>query len=360
MSRKNNVTIIAEVGVNHNGSLSRALEMVDIAADSGADYVKFQSFRADKLVTKTASKAEYQKQRTNADETQYEMLKALELDNEMHRSLIDRCNSKGINFLSTPFDHLGVRYLVDNYGLSLLKISSGDLTNPLVLLEAARTGKKLIISTGMATMSEIEDALSVLAFGYINKQDQPSKDALKATWDTQKAREAVIRNVTILHCTTEYPAPFEDVNLNAMKAIYEVFGVPVGYSDHTIGITVAIAAVALGAQVIEKHFTLDKTLKGPDHAASLNPEELKMMVQEIRTVEKAMGSNQKTPAKCELKNIQIARKSIISSAPIAKGDIFTTENITIKRPGTGIDPMRYWDLLGKVAERDYLVDQLIQ
>ncbi len=359
MNDESKTIIIAEAGVNHNGSLERAYDMIDIAAEAGADYVKFQSFRADHLVTRTAAKAEYQKRQTTASESQFEMLKALELNDEMHVRLIDRCKAKSIEFLSTPFDHLSVRYLVNNFNLSLLKISSGDLTNPLVLLEAARTGKKLIISTGMAMMSDIENALSVLAYGYVYTNEQPSRKAFKSAWMSRAGRIAVMRNVIILHCTTEYPTPFEDVNLKAMKSIYSAFGVPVGYSDHTLGIAVPVAAVAMGARVIEKHFTLDKDLDGPDHAASLEPDELKRMVEAIRIAERAMGTGVKTPAASELNNIEIARKSIVASEPIVKGEIFTPENIAIKRPGCGLDPMSYWDLLGSESERDYVRDQLI-
>jgi len=359
MDTNNKVIVIAEAGVNHNGSLERAFEMIDVAADAEADYVKFQSFRADHLVTKTAAKAEYQKVQTNSQQTQYDMLKALELDNTMHQKILERCGEKGIAFLSTPFDHLNVNYLVEDCGLSLLKISSGDLTNPLILLEAARTNKKIIISTGMATMSEIENALSVLAFGYLNKDEQPSRDAFRVAWMSKIGRDAVKQNVVILHCTTEYPTPFQDVNLNAMRSIYEAFGVPVGYSDHTLGTAISIAAVALGAVVIEKHFTLDKSLDGPDHAASLEPDELNSLVSGIRAVEHGMGSTVKVPAESEVKNIAIARKSLVASAPIAKGTEFTDENITIKRPGTGLDPMMYWEMIGNKAEQDYLEDQVI-
>jgi N-acetylneuraminate synthase len=360
MSGPRHTEIIAEAGVNHNGSLDRALDMVDVAAEAGADTIKFQTFRAGRLVTRAAPKARYQRQTTDGDDSQFEMLRRLELDDDMHRALLARCRDRGIKFLSTPFDPRSLRYLAEDLGLPVLKISSGDLTNPLVLLEAGRSGRQVILSTGMATLAEIEAALAVLAFGYAAGEEPPSTAAFEAAWGKPEGRAAVTRNVVVLHCTTEYPAPFEEVNLRAMATIAAAFGLRVGYSDHTKGIAVPIAAVALGAVVIEKHFTLDRNLPGPDHAASIEPHELKRMVRSIREVERALGSKEKAPAASETQNIAVARKSLTAAAEIASSEPFTAENLTVKRPGTGVSPMRYWDLLGRASDRAYKTDETIE
>jgi len=352
--------IIAEAGVNHNGSLDRALEMVDVAAEAGADTIKFQTFRSEHLVTRAAPKARYQRQTTDGDDTQFEMLRRLELDDSMHRALLARCRERSIKFLSTPFDPRSLRYLAEDLGLPVLKISSGDLTNPMVLLEAGRSGRQVILSTGMATLAEVEAALAVLAFGYTAGREPPSTAAFEAAWVKPEGRAAVTRNVVVLHCTTEYPAPFEDVNLRAMATIAEAFDLRAGYSDHTNGIAVPIAAAALGAAVIEKHFTLDRGLPGPDHAASLEPDELNHMVRAIREVELALGAKEKAPAASELHNIAVARKSLTAAAEIAAGAPFTERNLTVKRPGTGASPMRYWDLLGRASDRAYKTDETIE
>lgn len=327
--------IIAEAGVNHNGSLELAKKLVDIAVDAGADAVKFQTFKAEKLVSKSAQKAAYQKQTTSTDESQYEMIKKLELDENAHRELMRYCNEKQIMFLSTPFDHDSIE-LLNNFGMPIFKISSGEITNLPYLRHVGRLGKEVILSTGMADLGEVEDALDAL---------------MKAGMSKEK--------ITVLHATTEYPCPIDEVNLRAMQTIRTAFDVKVGYSDHTQGIEVPIAAVAMGACVIEKHFTLDRTMDGPDHKASLEPEELKAMVQAIRHIDLAMGNGIKKPSKSEAKNIDIARKSIVASRRIKIGESFSAENMTIKRPGNGINPMRWDEMIGQVAQKNYQSDDLI-
>lgn len=351
--------IIAEAGVNHNGSLDLAVKLVDAAAAAGADAVKFQTFRAAALVTPAAVKAEYQKIFGETGESQFDMLQRLELDEDAHRHLIDYCGEKKIQFLSTPFDMESVDLLVRTFDLPLLKISSGDLTNAPLLLHAASSGKPLILSTGMATMGEIETALGVLAFGYLNRGGLPGEVSFSQAYAAHEGKELLREKVTLLHCTTEYPAPFADVNLRAMATLATAFGLPVGLSDHTIGISVPTAAVALGAVVIEKHFTLDRNLPGPDHKASLEPDKLKGMVTAIRQVEQALGSTGKAPAPSEIGNAAVVRKSIVAAREIQSGEPFTTENLTVKRPGGGISPLRYWDVLGKKAGRDFHADEAI-
>lgn len=331
----NNVFIIAEAGVNHNGSLELAKKLIDVAVDAGVDAVKFQTFKADKLVSKSAQKADYQKQTTSAGESQYDMIKKLELDEDAHRILISYCNEKQIMFLSTPFDHDSINMLND-FGMPIFKIPSGEITNLPYLRHIGRLGKKVILSTGMADLGEVGEALQVLVEAGTPKHD-----------------------ITILHATTEYPCPKDEVNLRAMLTIREHFNVDVGYSDHTQGIEVPIAAVAMGARVIEKHFTLDRDMDGPDHKASLEPQELKAMVLAIRNVSLALGDGIKRPSKSELKNKAVARKSIVAARRISAGESFNADNITIKRPGSGISPMRWDEVLGQVAVRNYQEDELI-
>lgn len=328
--------IIAEAGVNHNGSIELAKKLVDVAVEAGADAVKFQTFKTENVVSKFAPKAEYQQKTTSKDETQFEMIKKLELSFSDFEELKTYCDKKGIVFLSTPFDIESARFLKE-LGLEIFKIPSGEITNYPLLREIGSYGKKVILSTGMADLGEIEDALDVLI-------------------ESGTKRE----NITVLHCNTEYPTPFEDANLKAMITIKEAFKVEVGYSDHTQGIELPIAAVALGAKVIEKHFTLDKNLPGPDHKASLEPHELKQMVQAIRNIEKALGDGIKKPSKSEIKNLPIARKSIVAKRSIKKGEIFTEENLTVKRPGNGISPMRWNEIIGKEAKKDFLEDDIIE
>ncbi len=329
------VFIIAEAGVNHNGSIELAKKLIDIAANSGADAVKFQTFKADNLVSKSAQKADYQKKTTDADESQYEMIKKLELDLNAHKTLISYSKEKGIIFLSTPFDHESIE-LLHKLGLEIFKIPSGEITNLPYLKHIGKLNKKIILSTGMSDIGEVEDALEVLEKAGTKKE-----------------------NITILHANTMYPTPMEDVNLKAMQTIACTFGVDVGYSDHTLGIEVPIAAVAMGAKVIEKHFTLDKSMQGPDHKASLNPSELKEMVKAIRNIEKALGSGIKKPTLSEKPNIKIARKSIVASKDIKKGEVLSEENLTIKRPASGINPMRWDEIVGTYAKKDYKEDELI-
>ena len=330
------VFIIAEAGVNHNGDINIAKKLIDVAFDSGANSVKFQTFKAENIVSSNAPKADYQLNSTEKSETQFQMLKKLELDLKSHQILIDYCKIKGIIFLSTPFDLESID-LLNKLGIKIFKIPSGEITNLPYLKKIGKLNKSVILSTGMANISEICDALKILM------------DA-----GTQK------NNITVLHANTEYPTPFEDVNLLAMQTIGRTFDVKVGYSDHTNGIEVPIAAVALGACVIEKHFTLNRNMEGPDHKASLEPPELKAMVSAIRNIEKAMsGNGNKEPSNSEKKNIPIARKSIVAKTNIKKGEIFSENNITIKRPGTGISPMLWYNVIGKISSTDFKPDDLI-
>ncbi len=329
------VIIIAEAGVNHNGDMILAKQLISQAAESGADFVKFQTFITDKGVAKYAPKAEYQKNNTAIGETQYEMIRKLELSKENHDVLIEQCRKCGIGFFSTSFDPDSVDLLIE-LGLNFLKVSSGEITNLPLLRHVGRYGKPVILSTGMATLGEIEAALEVL------EQAGTPRD-----------------RITVLHCNTEYPTPMADVNLRAMLTIRDAFSVAVGYSDHTSGIEVAIAAVALGATVIEKHFTLDRNLPGPDHKASLEPDELKAMVAAIRNIEQALGDGIKRPSASEAKNIPIARKSLVAACAIRAGECFNETNLAVKRPGTGLSPMRWDEVLGRKAVRDFAEDELI-
>jgi N-acetylneuraminate synthase len=359
MAEVKHVYIVAEAGVNHNGSLEMAKELVDVAAEAGADAVKFQSFKADKVISSRAPKAEYQTRTTDASESQLDMVKKLELDERAHQVLIAYCKAQGIQFLSTPFDLDSLDLLVRNSDQPYLKVASGETINAPLLLKIASTGKPVLLSTGMCTLGEIETALGVLAFGYGRSAERPSPMAFQAAYCSASGQQALQEKVILLHCTTEYPAPFNEINLCAMDTMRAAFALPVGYSDHSIGIAVPIAAAALGAVVIEKHFTLDKNLPGPDHEASLEPEELKQMVRSIRQIEMALGSPMKIPSPGELKNIPIVRKSIVAAQDIRQGELFTEDNITTKRPGDGMHPILYWDLLGKAAEQNYRRDDLI-
>ena len=332
----NRTLIIAEAGVNHNGDLEIAKQLIDAAADAGADFVKFQTFSADRLVTRDAAKADYQAKATDSSETQYKMLKQLELTPQMHLVLIEHCKSRNIQFFSTAFDIESVNFLL-GLGLTFFKIPSGEMTNLPYLRHIGGLNKTVILSTGMATMGDIEAAIDAL---------------MQAGMPREK--------ITVLHCTTEYPTPMHDVNLKAMQSIQTAFGVKVGYSDHTQGIEIAIAAVAMGASVIEKHFTLDCNMPGPDHKASLEPAELKAMVAAIRNIEVALGDGIKKLTPSEAKNKPIARKSLVAKCAIKSGEVFSVENITTKRPGTGISPMQWDDVIGRKASRDFLADELIE
>ena len=331
----NKVFVIAEAGVNHNGSLELAKKLIDVAVVAGADAVKFQTFKAENLVSKNAQKADYQKQTTNSEESQFDMIKKLELNVQTHKILMDYCKEKNIMFLSTPFDHNSIE-LLNDLGLEIFKIPSGEITNLPYLRHIGKLNKKVILSTGMADIGEIEDALDILISSGTKKE-----------------------NIIVLHANTMYPTPVEDVNLKAMVTIGNTFDIAYGYSDHTLGIEVDIAAVALGACCVEKHFTLDCTMEGPDHKASLEPDELKAMVKAIRNIELALGSSVKKPSKSEIPNMQIARKSIVAKVDIKKGEIFSADNLTIKRPGNGINPMRWYEIVGTISTKDYKEDELI-
>lgn len=329
------VFIIAEAGVNHNGCIKTAKKLIDVACQAGADAVKFQTFKTENLVSKKADKAEYQKETTDKEESQFDMIKKLELDVNTHKELITYCNEKNIMFLSTPFDHDSVN-LLNDLGLEIFKIPSGEITNLPYLRQIGKLNKKIVLSTGMANIGEIEDALNILIEAGTKKE-----------------------NITVLHANTMYPTPIEDVNLKAMQTIGTTFDINYGYSDHTLGIEVDIAAVAMGASVIEKHFTLDKNMEGPDHKASLEPNELTAMVAGIRNIELALGSSIKKASKSETPNINVARKSIVANKKIKKGEILSSQNITCKRPALGISPMRWDEVIGTVASKDYEVDDLI-
>jgi N,N'-diacetyllegionaminate synthase len=329
------VFIIAEAGVNHNGSIDLAKKLIDVASASGADAVKFQTFKADNLATKKAQKAIYQKENTDKEESQFDMLKKLELDIEAHKELISYCSSKKIIFLSSPFDHESIE-LLNDLGLEILKIPSGEITNLPYLRHIGKLNKKIILSTGMSNIDEVKSALNIL----INS-------------GTKK------NNISVLHTNTEYPTPMEDINLRAMLTIGKELDINFGYSDHTLGIEVAIAAVAMGASCIEKHFTLNCNMEGPDHKASLEPNQLKAMVIAIRNIELALGSSIKKPSRSELQNIKIVRKSIVTKTIIKKGEILSEKNLTAKRPGGGTSPMKWDEIVGTRATKDYNEDELI-
>ena len=327
--------IIAEAGVNHNGDMTTAKGLIDAAATAGVDYVKFQTFKTENLVSNDAPTAEYQKTATN-ETSQFAMLKRLELSDAQHLELIDYCNQKGVKFLSTAFD-LDSIDLLSRFDLDFWKIPSGEITNYPYLIKIARTSKPVVMSTGMCHLTDVENALNVLTENGVKNED-----------------------ITLLHCNTQYPTPMCDVNLKAMITLADTFGVKTGYSDHTQGIEVPIAAVALGATVIEKHFTLDRNMEGPDHKASLEPQELKAMTIAIRNVEQALGTGDKTPSSSETPNKQVARKSIVAKRQIKQGESFTEENITVKRPGNGLSPMRWREVIGTTATRDFAPDELIE
>jgi N,N'-diacetyllegionaminate synthase len=329
------IFIIAEAGVNHNGSMENALKMIDIAADAGVDAVKFQLFKAENLVTKDALKAEYQIENSGDNESQFEMLKKLELNEDSQRELFTYCNAKGVEFITSSFD-LNELDFVYKLGVPCFKIPSGEITNRPYIEKVGGYNKAVILSTGMCEMDEIQEAIDVL---------------VKAGTEKEK--------ITVLHCNTEYPTPFRDVNLKAMCTIGEEFGVKIGYSDHTEGVEVCTAAVALGAEVIEKHFTLDKSMEGPDHAASLNPKELRTLVRSVRNIEESLGSGIKRPSDSEKKNIPIVRKSIVAKKIIARGEILSPENITVKRPGAGISPMKWYEVIGSIAIKNFNEDEFI-
>ncbi len=353
--------IIAEAGVNHNGSEELAFKLVDVAKASGVDIIKFQTFVTDSLVTENAEQAHYQQENMGIDQSQYQMLKKLELSFASHKAIKNYCDKQGVEYLSTAFDSESLAFLVDELKLTRLKIPSGELTNTPFVLEHALTGCDIILSTGMAELEEVEFALSVIAFGYLNQNNniQPNTAEFKKAYVSKEGQRYLKEKVVVLHCTTEYPAPFNEVNLNAMKLMHDEFNLPIGYSDHTAGTVVATAAVAKGATIIEKHFTLNQQMKGPDHKASIEPNELAQMVKDIRSVELALGQAVKKPTPSEQKNKAVARKSIVARGRIKKGQILSASNLAILRPGSGISPTQYYDILGSSAVKDFDEDELI-
>lgn len=352
------VFVIAEAGVNHNGSLERALAMVDAGAAAGADAVKFQSFNAAQLVTRRAAKAAYQVENTGDDGGQLEMLRSLELDAAGHRALADRCAARGVRFMSTAFD-MGSLEMLAGFDMPAVKIPSGDITWGAMLLKAARLGRPMIVSTGMATMGEIAEALGAIAFALTRDGDPSDRAELAGALATAAGQAAVRERVTLLHCTTQYPTPLEAVNLRAMTTMAERFGVAVGYSDHTRSLAVPVAAVARGATVIEKHFTLDRSLPGPDHAASLEPSELTAMIGMIRETERALGSAEKGPTAEEVANRLAARRCLVAARAIGAGETITADLLTAKRPSDGLSPMEIWRLVGRVAAADFALDEAV-
>jgi len=350
--------VIAEAGVNHNGSVGLAKALIDSAVAAGADAVKFQSFVTENLVTNDAERAQYQIANTGNSESQYQMLKRLELSHPQQRELFDYCTSKRIQFLSTPFDDESLKFLVQDLGLETIKVGSGELTNAPFLHQVASTAKHLILSTGMSTESEIRSALGVVAHAFTSKQP-PSIEQFERSFDSEAGKRAITSRVTLLHCTTEYPAAPEEINLRAMQTMGERFECRIGFSDHSAGIHLAVAAVALGAKVIEKHLTTSRDLPGPDHRASLEPVEFKRLVADIRELEKALGDSIKKPTSSETKNISIARRSLVAARAIKAGEPFTVENIAVKRPGSGRSPFEYWSILGTRSPRDISKNEII-
>lgn len=355
--------IIAEAGVNHNGDLERAIALVDAAREAGAHAVKFQTFQAALLATSSAGKASYQKMGTPRAESQLAMIQKLELSQESFCRLAEHCAATGIEFLSTAFEEVSLNFLHETIGLRTFKIASGELTNMPLLLAHARLADQLIVSTGMATLEEIEAALGVIAYGMetpYEAQERPGKEQFEAAYVRAMEARSLRKRVTLLHCTTEYPAPLSQINLRAMSTMRCQFNLPVGYSDHTMGITVPVVAAALGACVIEKHFTLDKTLPGPDHSMSLDPVELESMVSAIADILVAMGDGDKRPGEAESRNIELVRKSLVASCDIRAGEVFTERNLSMKRPGSGLPPELYWSFLGRTSDRDYQTNDLIR
>lgn len=353
----NKCYVIAEAGVNHNGDLTLAKEMVHVAKKAGADAIKFQLFTAESLATSAAKQADYQKTNCKAEKTQYVMLKSLELSNEAFEALSLEAKSLGIDCIITPFDLNSLRFIIEDLKLNIIKIASGDITFGPLLLAAARSKNKIILSTGMSTLDEIEQALQVLAFGGLNLQDMPTQATLEAAYESSAGKAYLHEAVTLLHCVSEYPAPYNEMDLRVMETLTQHFHLNVGLSDHSAGIVIPIAAVARGACVIEKHFTLDKQLEGPDHLASLDPQELTEMIKAIRIVEMSLGEGNKSVKPSEAKNKPLVRRSLVAKKAILPGERFTEDNITMKRPAGGRSPMEYWSVLGQKASRAYEQDE---
>ncbi len=353
------VFVIAEAGVNHNGSLSLAKKLIDVAVEAKADAVKFQTFKTELCITKTAKRADYQKAEGQAD-TQFDMVKKLEMSQDDFRYLYRYCERRGIQFLSTAFDITSLEFLAEELQQPSIKIPSGDVLNGPLLLAAARTGKQILLSTGMCNLGDIEQALGVLAFGFLDDGSVPqSHEIFKDMFSSEQGWQMLRSRVSLLHCTTEYPAPFKDVNLKAMQTLGTAFDLAVGISDHSMGIEVPIGAVALGATVVEKHFTLDRDMEGPDHKASLNPDDLASMISAIRNISISLGDGRKFPRQSEIKNIEIARKYIVAARPIKAGQVIAEGDIIAKRATKGISPIFYWDILGSTSDRDYMIDDVI-
>ena len=356
-----NALVIAEAGVNHDGSRAVAIELVDAAAEAGADFVKYQTFRAGKLATRGVARAGYQQASTQSTDSQLSMLEALELSYEDFRAIADACRARGIGFLSTPFDEESADFLVRDLNQPIIKIGSGDLTNAPLLLCIARFGRPVILSTGMGTLGDIEAALSVLAYGYLRPQREPTGQYdFAEAFLASEGQSILARNVTLLQCTTAYPAPPESANLRAMDTLHRAFGVPVGFSDHTKGLHIPVAAVALGARVVEKHLTLSRERPGPDHHASLEPQEFAAMVTAIRETEAALGSGLKIPGAAELANREAARRRLVAARPIAAGATLTMDDLAVKRAERGLSPFQAWSLIGRPAARDYASDDPIE
>jgi N-acetylneuraminate synthase len=355
------IRVIAEAGVNHNGNLDMALALVDEAAKAGADYVKFQTFRASAIASAGAPKAPYQLAGTDAGESQLDMLKRLELDEAAHRALIKRCDERSIKFLSTPFDLGSLDLLTGPLRQKLIKLPSGEITNAPLLVAAGRSGADIILSTGMSTLEDVREALGALAYGFAGDRSlTPNRDTFHCALTSDAGKAALKSKVTVLHCTTDYPTRFQDVNLRAMVSMGTSFDIPVGYSDHTPGIAVSLAAAALGAKVIEKHFTLDRSLPGPDHKASLEPAELRALVEGVRAVEASLGDGVKLPTFSEMRNMSAARKCVVAARDIKQGERFTTDNLTVKRGNGRVSPFQYWDLQKFVASRAFAADEAIE
>ena len=353
------VLIIAEAGVNHNGDKSKAFSLIDVAAEAGADAVKFQTFNAERLAAISAPKAAYQQQTTDATESQFAMLKSLELPVQWHKELQIYARGRDIEFISTAFD-LGSLAFLESLHLPFYKVPSGEITNGPLLLAFAQTGKNVILSTGMATLGEIEQALAILAWGYGHRKSPNTLTEIWKYWSSSEASDAVAKKVSLLHCTSQYPTPLNEVNLKAMDTLSQSFGLPVGYSDHTEGVLVPVAAVARGATIIEKHFTLDQNLPGPDHKASLEPEQLSQMVRDIRGIEAALGDGRKRPQASEWDTRLAARQQMIALADIAPGETFTPENLGTARAGEGESPIHIWDLYGRKAQRGYSTGDCVE
>ncbi len=354
------VYIIAEAGVNHNGSLARALNMVDVAAQAGADAIKFQSFNPEALVSPMADKADYQKKYGSANESQLNMLKKLALTKKQQLQLATACHKHGIDFLSSPFDMDSASFLMNEIRPKFIKVASGEITNGPLLYHITQHDYPMVLSTGMSSLEEVKNALALICFCYLNKTATPTEALVQQTYQSLQGKAILQKNIWLLHCTTEYPCPFEHINLRAIKTLQTAFQLSTGLSDHSNGHYAAIAAVAIGATIIEKHFTLDKALAGPDHQASLEPQELASMVNAIRITEISMGNAVKQASHTEQKNKSVARKSLVAACDIKQGEAFTLHNLTTKRPGHGISPMEYWNLLGKTSTHSYTKNDLIK